>query len=889
MAIDAVHIAELSPGYWSPASLPPAPSGAPPAVLPSLTRNWTLFVLPHSHTDVGFTHPQPECIERQAANIDASLLFVEETQDWPEETRFKWNVEAALQLEHYARTRPARQVDRLVKACRAGSVGIEALWGNVLTGLCHTEELCRLTATAGAWRQRYGLTVDTAMFSDVAGYVWNLPQVLVRSGVRFLSCALNNHRAPLFTLGALPPLFYWEGPDGSRLLTWASDSYSYARLFGFAPVVADGTGRFPATTDEAVQRVADKLFPLLAHLEATGYPYDSLLLRGALGDNREADLQLAATARTFNATHKNPAIRLALSREFADHASTAIAERRWPTPPVLRGDWTGYWEDGAGSSARETGLNRTSQRRLFAVEAQHTLAALANPHHPLPGAAIDEALRYIWLYDEHTWGASGSVREPDSLKTRWQWRFKSDYAHQAADLVARLAREAPPLPAPANAAPAPPAAFTAGAKPASPVPPVTTIAVTSEWNGSVAENSRYRMEIDLHTGEVQHLLDKRLARDLCDQSSSYRLNQYWYEHARPLGGLTQVPRGAGWLGWLAGHLAFPTLPPKDAEQAPAAPARWRLVRRDGDDVEVAVERSAPGCAQLVQRVRLCGDAGVECVNELDKRDVREKEAVYFTFPFGVDAPSFRLEVGGVPLQPETDQLPGACRDWYAVQRYAAVGNNAFTVLWAPVEAPLVCVGGLTPERWRAHHPRPWPNGMLVSWALNNYWDVNYKASQGGPLVFRYRLGAHEGAFDPGQAVRWLARWPLPARDTVPGASDGSDGAPASLLAALGGAVSLDPDHVELLAVRRATQDHLVVRLVELAGRAARATLRLPISIQAAWRGTLTGEVLAPLPVQNDFGRGSGIDGSAGSTSSVEIDCEPHEIITVLLKTHRPPE
>jgi len=844
------------PAYWVPQVQHPATPLVPGDALPPLERTWAVFLLPHSHTDVGYTHPQPECLERHSANLDAAVLFAEQTRDWPDGTRFRWNVEVSLQLEHFAHTRPARQMDRLLAAIREGSIGVEALWANVLTGLCSTEELCRLTAPAADWRRRYGLPVDTAMMTDVAGYVWNLPQVLARSGVRFLSVAPNNHRAPIFTLGELPPLFYWEGPDGSRVLTWVNDIYNYARAYGFAPVIPGNTQGFAESTDEAVERAARKLYAVLAHLEKTAYPYDAIILRASLGDNREASVQVAETVRAFNQRYPNPAVRLALSREVANYAEAAIAGGRWPAPPILRGDWTGYWEDGAISSAVETALGRSVQRRLFAAEARHALATLRDPLHPYPERTGGHALRSLWLFDEHTWGANVSVRDPDSIQSRLQWQYKSDYLHTAATLTDSLDASASP----------------SGARVES---GRTTPAGT--WDGRTAENSRFRVQFDEH-GDVAHVFDKVLGRDLVDSSSPYRLNQFWYE--QPLVAPLNTPLGPKrvpweWLGLLAGHPMHRSLPEKQARHTPAAIGTPCVTSIGPDSVEVRVERQAPGCARLVQRVRLDGASSVEFVNEVDKLDVRDKEAAYFAFPFAAGRPDFRLEVGGVPLVPERDQLSGACRDWYAVQRYAAVtgtagvgtvaaGSNSrdddeHTILLAPLDAPLVCIGGMTPDLWRAHHPQPWPNGTLFSWVLHNYWDRNYKASQSGRLVFRYRLGAHTGPFDAARALAWLASWPE-GQDTIPSA-------PWTLSAALGGAIRVEPAHVELVALKRAEDgERFVVRLVETAGRQSQVTLRLPVPAGGAWRAALTEELSAPLVVHD---------------GTVTLTLGAHEIATVL--------
>ena len=42
---------------------------------------------------------------------------------------------------------------------------------------------------------------------------------------------------------------------------------------------------------------------------------------------------------------------------------------------------------------------------------------------------------------------------------------------------------------------------------------------------------------------------------------------------------------------------------------------------------------------------------------------------------------------------------------------------------------------------------------ILSYVMNNYWETNYKASQGGKSVFRYSVFPHSG-FDPVQSEKW---------------------------------------------------------------------------------------------------------------------------------------
>ena len=45
-------------------------------------------------------------------------------------------------------------------------------------------------------------------------------------------------------------------------------------------------------------------------------------------------------------------------------------------------------------------------------------------------------------------------------------------------------------------------------------------------------------------------------------------------------------------------------------------------------------------------------------------------------------------------------------------------------------------------------------GTFFSYVFNNYWDTNYRAAQGGDLVFSYSVRLSDGRFDPLAATRF---------------------------------------------------------------------------------------------------------------------------------------
>ena len=103
-------------------------------------RKWTVYILPHSHVDIGYTHLQPEVERKQMQNIDTALDLCQKTADYPPEARFKWNSEVLWAVDSYLRKSSPQKQKRLIDAVRAGQVGLDALYGNELTGLCRPEE-----------------------------------------------------------------------------------------------------------------------------------------------------------------------------------------------------------------------------------------------------------------------------------------------------------------------------------------------------------------------------------------------------------------------------------------------------------------------------------------------------------------------------------------------------------------------------------------------------------------------------------------------------------------------------------------------------------------------------------------------------------------------------
>ena len=177
--------------------------------------------------------------------------------------------------------------------------------------------------------------------------------------------------------------FYWQSPSGrEKVLYWgAQGGYSIGHHFKSIAAV----------------------LPVLFHrLDEAKYPYDIVQLRWTKGDNGPPDETVMDAVRDWNAKHAYPRLIIATTSE----AFHAFEKRYGDKLPTHRGDLTPYWEDGAGSGALETAMNRHSADRLLQAE---TLWALLCPISSFPAADFAAAWKNVALWSEHTWGAYNSV------------------------------------------------------------------------------------------------------------------------------------------------------------------------------------------------------------------------------------------------------------------------------------------------------------------------------------------------------------------------------------------------------------------------------------------------------------------------------------------------
>src|SRR6185312_3798478 len=388
-------------------------------------KRWTLYWLASIHTDVGYTDLQERALEVHRKNLDTALAWLTTRRD------FHFTAECALQILSYLENRSADAGDALIQAIRDGKIGWQALFANMLTGILDHETFARLVWPAGKLARERGLPFVSAQITDVPGQSLTFPMLLAASGVKYLASGPNPERAaPLLpaTPGAegtpYPQLYYWEGPDGSRVLHWRAHHYGDGTRFGF-----------DAGPEEMGRRLSDWLLNQPALL-AQNWPYDIALLYGAdWQDNALMKEALVANVAEFGRRFTWPRIIPGRAEDFFRDV-----ERRYATKiPVRRGDTGLYWEDGAASTAAALAAFRSAQLAARATEILALWdARIDSPDDDVVALRREraEARVTLWrdllMFGEHTWGAAESIDAPASRQTVAQWEYKQRFIDAAA-------------------------------------------------------------------------------------------------------------------------------------------------------------------------------------------------------------------------------------------------------------------------------------------------------------------------------------------------------------------------------------------------------------------------------------------------------------------------
>jgi hypothetical protein len=716
-------------------------------------RKWEVYYLPHSHLDIGYTHRHEDVMNLQLRNIEQAVMLAERTKDYPEGSRFKWNVETMWPVSEYLeRYKNTAQVEAFKTTVKDGRVALNASIGNILTGLCKQEEITHLFDDAHRVGKRLGVEVRSVMMSDVPGESWGMVTAMAQNGMKYFSMA-PNYVPYLETGGSRVGLankewgdypFYWASPSGEeKVLCWSTGKgYSWFHDWLAGKLSSSGL---------------DPLWEYLNTLEVKEFPYNFAYLRYTVnGDNGPPDTDMSDIIRTWNEQYEYPKFHIGTTEELFTRFEQTYGDKL----PIFKGDFTPYWEDGAASTAAELSLNRYNAERLNQLE---VLWSMTSPM-GYPSESFYQAWRNVTLFSEHTWGASASGPQPDSEFTRALWKQKQAFALRADSITKQIAQTWNTA-IQANERGQYVQVFNTNLWPRT---DVVTFSTPQDLNGKklVDENNQ---ETSLQkTGEntwafiaadVQPLSSKVyriMASKTATSKSPFTLKNNTLSNGllsitvdEQNGAITSLTDDKG-FNYAAGkglNEYIYTGRNAASPQYVTAVRSIELVNDGPVSTTLRVTADAPGCYSLVRDVTVYKDIKrVDIRNVVDKIDNRGHESVRFAFPFSIRNAETVIDLAFGEIRPEREQLTGANKNFYSVNNGVSISGMRQNVLLTTVGTPILEVGGMQGEAWMSDTREflDWSrtassSSTVYSWVMNNSWSTNYKASQSGKVEFRYAI------------------------------------------------------------------------------------------------------------------------------------------------------
>lgn len=860
-------------------------------------RRWQVFLVNHSHTDIGFTHTAADVVRVHDKNLERALELTDATADWPWESRYRWTIESAWQVQNYLTYRPEDR-DRLVRAVREGVVEVEALYIHSYFDLLGREQLVRSLYLAQELRETLGIPITSAMICDVPGCAWSLVDPMAAAGVRYLGIAPNNYLAPFHAITNLKRPFVWEGPAGRRVLVWYTDDPYWAYIegarHGFWSGYAEVEAKLPAKLDQ---------------LQADGYALDILQIQTG-SDNRPLRLLPATIARDWNRTYVSPRLRLATPSEFFREVEAGWMDR----VETVRGEWQSSWSQTTMHYPKEAAESRRNHGTLDAWERLAVAADLLDEAFIYPTEEIAKTYDASLLFDEHS-GPKGIWRprsEAEALAAIEQGYeiFRRATAPAQAGLARALSAATGvlasgetneiavwnplgrPQSGPAeshipadwvsagtsliDAATDSPVPFeTAGAHgdtvtvrfAAENVPAVGYrryrltpgaagghVRASRREAGPEARLERGPLSVVLNeNGEITSLADSRTGTDLAAAGLNALVRYLPEPHGPEPGG-----------DFNAATNLYEGIPVKGEEIA-STPVESSAITVEEAGAEIRATAHAV-YADIYERtvdVRLRED-WLEVRNRVTwLQRPPENEMVYLLYPFALPMPRVRHAAQYAIVDPQTETLSGSSLDAFAVQDWIDLSADGRGVTVSSSDLPLVEYGGVRLQHF-LRRLEVAEGTLAFKLAAGRVLPPNPgdPFGQGATVEARFAIRPYTGAFDPIASTRFGEEQVLPLQAHPMAARQPGHWNDATL-----GLVDLQGPTAVLTGLKRAERaDGLVLRLWESAGRHTPVTLTFPHhDLLTAWSLS---------PVEGTIGRMDVRDGR------VEFELGPHELRTV---------
>ncbi|MEX6690961.1 hypothetical protein QTN47_25860 [Danxiaibacter flavus] len=724
-----------------------------------------IIVVFKTHFDIGYTHRVSDIVQYYRTDmIDRALSVMYASQNVPADQQFKWTCPGWV-MSKVMEPWPGQTAERrkkLDEAFGSGKFITHALPFTIETDVCEPEVLTRGLGFASRLSKGYHLPLPrSAKVTDMPSHSGELATILGNAGVKFLHIGCNWPSGSVQT----PGLFWWEGPDGARVLTFYSSTYGTATGLGWP----DSWGGSDHFTGHGLLPPAD-------------WPYKAWPAIFVTLDNNGPPKAEEVKALFEEAQKKMPWAKIRVGT-MDDFANIILAEN--PTLPVVKQEMPDTWVHGFMSDPGGSKMSRESAPLLAADELLNT--QLKEWGLPVSSIADSMARAYesMALYAEHTWGGSASIEVyGDAFKKlppskyadlEASWEDKTDYIRRAWTISNRLKNENlqwlaksvkcdsgnlivyNPLPWKRSAT------IDVNGKPVFvkniPAGGYTTVPVPgkSEWQSPAIdfiENQFYKIKFDASKGVIMSLIDKRTGYDWAanisgNQTGQYLNERFTYEQAASYTEAYQQHRAWKLFGasgeWLHPGINKPgMISEKIVPYRKASPGSGKLSIRSNNLAQTAILEMPGDEANHLPASRLTATLYQDQpfidleITILDKAKDNWPEADWLALPFNIKNPAFKVYRPLGIMNPATDIMKGANKNLYSVGQGVTMSDaTGRGIAVAPLDHPLISLD--TMGCWKFSLDFVPQKPVVYINLYNNQWNTNYRYWYPGSWSSRVRI------------------------------------------------------------------------------------------------------------------------------------------------------
>jgi alpha-mannosidase len=731
-----------------------------------------IIIVYKTHFDIGYSAMARDVVHRyRTSMIDQTLKIIDQYKALPKHEQFGWTIPGwPMEQMLWSGQDPSRK-QQIEAAIRAGNLAVHALPFSVQNETAELEDLVRGLRFSADIARRYGLPLPRgAKTTDAPDQIWTMSTVLRHAGIDFLHVGVNDATTP----AKVPLLFWWQGPDGSRLLTMLTNTY--------------GTWPNPPA----------------------GWPHSAWLYIHMTYDNvgPPSPQTLQADLNYFKQKYPAAKVKVGQLADFFD----ALKSEDLSRVPVVRADMPDVWVHGFTSSPEGCRTIAENRPLLTATELLGTLNRAWGVNAPDPQAAVAAAYEKSLLWSEHTWGLASqshvrfqyvkdgaitkAVPHPETgvRDVEASWQEHIDYARDVGKLLKQpCARELNALAAALHAdgkrivvfnplpwtrddvvsvsgrfepgtalqaddggaVPADVSSddlrFVARGVPSLGYRTYRIVRAPQSANPCIAdlakhsiESPAYRLVFDPARGKVVSLFDKRAGRELLDAADPRGLT-YFYQRFSKQDALAYQDRYVrpSWANGPHGDIMSRTGIPADQPHLEFIPKNMAFSAKL---TPLGVEAQLTGklCDAVPQPVTMKFTLyrDLSCVDFAVSADNRGRVdgwpvACNVSLPFAIDRPQFRVGRVGSIVNPVTDFLENSSRETYWTNPGVAVFNDRIGVGVTAIDTPLTSLGEPGVMKFDGRYA---PTRSRVYFNLqNNVWHTNFCDWWSGPIRSRFRV------------------------------------------------------------------------------------------------------------------------------------------------------